>query len=75
MSFYLMTPDPSFGYNLCVTCPNGSCEPISNIYVPRAFQWYKEFFHPMGYNPYNHFLKIGESIGTPTLKMGTHLGM
>jgi hypothetical protein len=35
-----LTPDPSFGHNLCFEDPNGSCEPILNIYVPRAFPWY-----------------------------------
>jgi hypothetical protein len=33
-----LTPDPSFGHNLCLSCPNGSCEPTSDIFVPRAFQ-------------------------------------
>jgi hypothetical protein len=46
-----LTPSPSFGHNLCFNYPNGSCEPILNIYVPRAFQWYKELFNPMGFNP------------------------
>ncbi len=35
-----LTPDLSFGHNLCFKCPNGSCKPILNIYVLRAFQWY-----------------------------------
>jgi hypothetical protein len=26
-----LTPDPSYGHNLCFKCPNGSCEPILNI--------------------------------------------
>jgi len=26
-----LIPDPSFGHNLCLKCPNGSCEPILNI--------------------------------------------
>jgi hypothetical protein len=26
-----LTPDPSFGHNLCFRCPNGSCEPILDI--------------------------------------------
>jgi hypothetical protein len=26
-----LTPSPSFDHNLCFKCPNGSCEPISNI--------------------------------------------
>ncbi len=29
----------------------------------------------MGFNPLNHPLKIRKSIGTPTPKMGVHLGM
>jgi hypothetical protein len=28
-----LTPGFSFGHNLCFKCPNGSCEPISDIYV------------------------------------------
>jgi hypothetical protein len=56
-------------------CLNESCEPTLNIYVPRSFQWYKEFPNPMGYDPYNRSQKIWESTGTPTPKMGAHLGM
>jgi hypothetical protein len=41
---------PAFGYHLCVKCPNGSCEPILDIYVPRSFQWYKKILHPMGFD-------------------------
>ncbi len=26
-----LTPDLSFGHNLCFKCPNGSCKPISDI--------------------------------------------
>ncbi len=26
-----MTPDPSFGHNLCFRCPNEQCEPILDI--------------------------------------------
>jgi len=29
----------------------------------------------MGFDPCNFFLKIWESIGTPTPKVGTHLGV
>ncbi len=36
---------PSFSYNLCFKYPNGSYELIWDIYVPRAFQWYKKFFN------------------------------
>jgi hypothetical protein len=69
-----LTPDLSFGHNLCFRCPNGSCEPILNIYVLIAFQWYNFFFNKMGFDPWNCLLKIRESIGTPTFKMGVHLG-
>jgi len=29
--------DLSFGHNLCFECPNGSCDPILDIYIPRVF--------------------------------------
>jgi hypothetical protein len=32
-----LTPDLSFGHNLCFRYPTRSCEPILDIYVPRAF--------------------------------------
>jgi len=47
---------------------------ILDIYVPRVFQWYKELLNPMGFNLYNHSLKIQDSIGTPTPKVEVHLG-
>jgi hypothetical protein len=31
-----LTPDFSFGHNLCFKYPNGSCQPILDIYVPRV---------------------------------------
>jgi len=61
-----LTPGPSFGHNLCVKCPNGSCKPILDIYVPKDFQWYKKLLNPMGSDPCNHSLKIPESIGSPS---------
>ncbi len=61
---------PSFGHNLCFKSPNGSCKPILDIYVPRAFQCYKEPFNTMSFGPCNCLLKIWESIGTPTPKVG-----
>jgi hypothetical protein len=48
---------------LCFKCPNGSCEPILDIYVPKVFQWYKYFFNPMGFDPYNRSLKFGSPLG------------
>jgi hypothetical protein len=70
-----LIPDLSFGHNLCFKCQNGSCELILDIYVSIAFQWYKKFFNSIGFDPFNCSLKIQESIGTPTPKVGVHLGM
>jgi hypothetical protein len=39
------------------------------------FQWYKELFNPMDFDPYNRSLKIRESIRTLILKVGAHLGV
>ncbi len=47
-----LIPDLSFGHNLCLKCPNGSCKPILDIYVPRNFQWYKKFLNLLGFDPY-----------------------
>jgi hypothetical protein len=65
----------SFGHSLCFKYPNGSCKPILNIYVSIVFQWYKEPFEMMGFEPYNFPLKIQKSIGTPTPRRGIHLGV
>ncbi len=67
--------DLSFGHNLCFRCPNGSCEPILDIYVSIAFQWYKELFNAMGFDPYNCDMKIRESTRTLTPKVGVPLGV
>jgi hypothetical protein len=67
-----LTPEPSFGYNLCFKCLNGSCEPI---YVSRSFHWYKEFFNPLSFDLYNCSLKLWESIGTPIPKVEAPLEM
>ncbi len=69
------TFSPSFGHNLCFRCPNGWCEPMLNIYVPRAFPWYKELFKPLNFDPCNFPLKIRESTGTPTPNVGVPLGV
>ncbi len=34
-----------------------------------------ELFNPLGFNPYNHSLKIRESIGSPTPKVEAPLGV
>jgi len=64
-----LTPGLSFGHNLCDKCPNGSYEPVLNICILRTFQWYKELFNPLSFDPCNHFLKIWESTRTLTLQM------
>jgi len=68
-----LTPGLSFDHNLYFKCPNGSCEPILNIYVLKTFQWYKELFNPMSFDPCNRLLKVWESIVIPTPKVGVHL--
>ncbi len=70
-----LTPDLSFGHNLCFRYPNGSCEPILNIYVSIAFQWYKELFNSLGFEPCDRSLNIRESTRTPTPKVGVPLGV
>jgi hypothetical protein len=45
------------------------------IYISKAFQWYKELFNPMSFDPYNYLLKIRESIKTLIPKVGAHLGV
>jgi hypothetical protein len=70
-----LTPDPSFGHNLCFKYPNGSYELILDIYVSKDFQWYKEFFYLMSFDLCNCPLKIWKSIKTPTPKVGVHLGV
>jgi len=70
-----LTPNPSFGHNLCYKYSNGSCEPILDIYVSKNFQWYKEIFNPMSFDPCNYSLKIRDSIGTLTPRVGVYLGM
>jgi hypothetical protein len=70
-----LTLGPFFGHNLCFMCPNEQCEPILDIYVPRAFQWYKERHKPLSFDPWNHSLKFRESIETPSPKVGVALGV
>jgi hypothetical protein len=69
-----LTLDLSFGHNLCFRCPNGSCEPIFDIYVSIAFQWYKELYKERGFDPCNHSLKFWESTWTPTPNNGSSFG-
>ncbi len=71
----ILTPNPSFNHNLCCKHLIGSCKPILNICILRVFQWYKEFFNSLNFDPYNRSLKIWKFIGIPTLKVGVHLGV
>jgi len=68
-----LIPGLSFGHNLCFKGPNGSCEPILNIYVLIYFQWYKGLFNPLGFDPCNCFLKMWESIGPLNSQNGSSL--
>jgi len=70
-----LTLGPSFGHNLCFKCPNEQCDPILDIYVPRAFQWYKKRHKPLSFDPLNHPLKFQDSTGTPSPKVGVALGV
>ncbi len=65
----------SFCHNLCCRRPNGSCDPILYIYTSINFQWYKKPSHCKCFDLFNYSLKVRESTGTPTPKMGAHLGM
>jgi hypothetical protein len=69
-----LTPSLSFYHNLCFSCPNGSFEPILDIYTSISFQWYKEIFNVRCFDLCNRSLKVWESIGTPTLKNENSLG-
>jgi len=70
-----LTPGSSFGHNLCFRCPNEQCKFILNIYVPRAFQWYKERHKLLSFDPWNRSLKFWESTGIPSPKVGVALGV
>jgi hypothetical protein len=67
-----LTPDPSFGHNLCLKCPNGMQAHFKHL-RSKSFSMIKRFFQSMGFGPCNRFVKIRESIRTPTPKMGRHL--
>ncbi len=65
-----LTPGPSFGHNLCFRCPNEQCEPILDIYVSRAFQWYQESNNPVRFDPSTLPLKFRDSLS----QNGSYLG-
>jgi hypothetical protein len=60
-----LIPGLSFGHNLCFRCPNGSCEPISDIYTLIFFQWYRELPNARCFDPCNRILNFQESRRTP----------
>jgi hypothetical protein len=70
-----LIPGLSFCHNLCCGCPNGSCEPILDIYTSISFQWYKELLNARCFDLCNHSLKVWESTGTWTPKRRVHLGV
>jgi hypothetical protein len=70
-----LTHGLSFCHNFYCRCPNGSCEPILDIYTSITFQWYKEIFNARCFDLCNRSLKVWESTGTPIPKMGAHLGV
>jgi hypothetical protein len=53
----------SFGHNLCFKCPNGSWNPILDIYVSIAFQWYKKLFNPLALTPAITLWRFGSPPG------------
>jgi len=61
-TFRSSTPGPSFGHNLCFRCPNEQCDPILDIYISRAFHWYKERTKPLSFDPSKRSLKFPESF-------------
>jgi hypothetical protein len=66
-----LTPD----HNLCFKYPNGSCEPILDIYVSIVFQCYKELLNLLGFDLCNRSLNIRESTETLILKVRVPLGV
>ncbi len=60
-----LTPDPSFNYNLCCKCSNGSCKAILDIYTLRPFQQYKKHLNARCFDPQNRILSFRESRRTP----------
>jgi hypothetical protein len=64
-----LTPGLSFCHNLCYRYPNGSCEPILDIYTSIAFQRYKELFNARCFDLCNRSLKVWKSTETPTPKL------
>ncbi len=58
-----LTSGPSFGNNFCFRYPNGSCEPMLDIYVSIAFQWYKKLLNPLNFGPSFSLWTFGSPSG------------
>jgi hypothetical protein len=65
-----LTPNLSFGHNLCFKCPNEQCKPIlDNASI--VFQWYKKKFEATNFDSYNRALKIREFNSQPRSLLGS----
>jgi len=69
-----LTPNLYFGHNLCFRCPNGSCEPILDICVSIAFQWYKKLLNPLGFDPLQLLFEHLEVHRDSNSQSGSSLG-
>ncbi len=69
-----LTRSRSFGHNLCFRYPNGSCEPILNIDVPKYSEWYKKYLNIMSLVPWSRFLKVQKFVRTLTPKVRSSFG-
>jgi hypothetical protein len=58
-----LIPGPSFDYNLCCRCPNGSCEIIFDMCTSRPFQRYKVHLKERFFSLCCQALKLWESGG------------
>jgi hypothetical protein len=70
-----LTLGPSFRHNLCFKCSNVSYKPILDIYIPRAFQWYKEILNPIVLAPAIIPWRFKGPLGLQLSKLGVHLGV
>ncbi len=57
----ILTPDPSFGHNLCHKYSNGLWKLALNMYISKKNQWFNELSNPMNFDPSNNSLKVWKS--------------
>jgi hypothetical protein len=55
--------DLSFGNNFCFQCPNGSCDPILDIYIPRFFNDLRNFSIQWVLTPTITLWRFGNPLG------------